>query len=205
VSGGRGASRSLLKRPACPRRPAPPYSGARSRGRIVGRQIAVVATETDERALLAFVRSVAPIRILIRAAKTADELWVPDFAPFSPVHGMYYLWNAAFPWTPDLQPGEGCVFVRDIATAPVIEFSRTDTDRVLQSGNIASLAVGRIYWARQHMADALAYDVAAFGKWYDQVVRWVRKSGHRIPGNARSPYFLPNAWDRWQGRRSADQ
>ena len=35
---------------------------------------------------------------------------------------------------------------------------------------------GRIYWGKNSSApEGLAYDVSAFEKWYERVVRWLRK------------------------------
>ncbi len=166
----------------------------------MGRQTAIVATEEDERSLLAFIRSFAEIRILVRAAKTADELWVDDFAPYDRFHAQYYIWNTEFSWTPDVQPGNDCVFVRDASTAPIIEFGRTDTEWLFRPGNALLVAGSRIYWSRLHMTKRPAYDLDKFDKWYDRVVRWVRKHGEREPAIAGAPYLLPDARRRWQKR-----
>jgi hypothetical protein len=170
----------------------------------MGRQTGIVATEEDERLLLAFTRSVADIRILRGVAKTAEALWSDDFAPYDRFHTQYYLWNTAFAWEPDTQPGQDCVFVRDAATAPIIEFDRTDVEQLFRPDNTLLVAGSRLYWARHHMADQLGYDVAEFDRWYDRVLRWVRKHGQRVPAIAGSPYLLPDAWRRWQESRRAE-
>jgi hypothetical protein len=163
----------------------------------MGRQTAIVATEEDERSLLAFMRSEADIRILRGSAKTAEALWSDEFAPYDRFHTQYLLWNTSFAWEPDIQPGKDCVFVRNESTAPLIEFDRTDVDSLFRPNNTLLVAGSRLYWTKHHMADRLGYDVVGFDKWYSRVIRWVRKHGHRQPAIAGSPYVLPDAWRRW--------
>jgi hypothetical protein len=170
----------------------------------MGRQTAIVATEEDERALLTFLRSSDEIRILVHSAPTAEQLWVSEFAPFDRFHRQYYLWNCAFPWTPDirdLRPARDLVVVWDTATAPLIEFSRTDIAWLFRPDNTLLVAGSRLYWCKHHMADKLAYDADKFSRWYDRVIRWVRKVGKREPAIAGCPYLLPDVWRRWQLRK----
>ncbi len=167
----------------------------------MGRQTAVVATEQDERTMLAFLRSSADIRILRVGARTRDEVWVTEFAPYDRFHDRYLLWNTAFAWEPDIQQAEGRFIVRDRLTAcPVIDFVRTDVERLLRPDNTLLVAFGRLYWAKPHVTDCVAYNVAEFDRWYDRVIRWVRKQGRRVPAISLSPYLLPDAWRRWQER-----
>jgi hypothetical protein len=170
----------------------------------MGRQTGIVATEDDECSLLAFMRSVADIRILVRVARTSEGLWSDEFAPYDGFHTQYYIWNTAFAWEPDIQPVEGHVIVQDAATAPIIEFKRTNVEWLFRPDNTLLVAGSRLYWSRYHMADQLGYDVNRFDKWYSQVIRWVRKHGHRVPEIAGSPYLLPSAWARWQDRGKAE-
>jgi hypothetical protein len=84
----------------------------------------------------------------------------------------------------------GWYYIRDKWTAPAIEFSRS---------NLENEQYGRIYWAKHFMApNGLDYDVEAFSKWFDKVVRWVRKHGKRPINSAYKPYFLPDAWSQKQ-------
>ena len=81
----------------------------------------------------------------------------------------------------------GLYYVANDNIAPVIEFSRS---------NLPTRKYGRIYWAKYFSApDGLIYDVDTFSKWFDQIVRWVRKHGQKNRQDNYSPYFLPDAWN----------
>ena len=170
----------------------------------MGRQTAMVATEEDERQLLGFIRSTSVIRILSGVAQTEEELWISDFPPYDPFHSLYYVWNLSFSWKPDIRPASekrDCVVVWDTATAPIIEFSRTDCVSVFCPDNQYLVVGGRLYWCKHHMSKRLAYDVAKFSQWHDRIIRWVRKYGKKDPAIAGSPYLLPDAWHRWRELR----
>ena len=150
----------------------------------MGRRTVIVATEQDEQSLLAFMRSVADVRILVANAKTADDLWSSNFAPYDRFHTKYYLWNTDFGWEPDIQPlGKNRVYVRDVSTAPIIEFDRTDVESLFRPNNTLLVAGGgsRLYWWKKQMAHRPSYDMAEFDRWYSRVIRWVRKNGKRHP------------------------
>lgn len=67
-----------------------------------------------------------------------------------------------------------------------MEFWRTDWNRK---------DYGRLYWPKSFVApDGLDYDVNAFSRWYDGLVRWVRKNGKKVISSSYEPYFLPDAW-----------
>ena len=55
----------------------------------MGRQIAIAATRSDEKAFLDFVRSTAEVRIAESFARTPDQIWVEDFAEELPSHYIY--------------------------------------------------------------------------------------------------------------------
>lgn len=165
----------------------------------MGRQTAIVATDTDERMLLDFMRSTTEIQIFVFTAKTAKELWVPAFAPFNRSHRLYYIWNRTFPWKPLIEPtrNKKGVFVGNVATASVIEFARTDIDWLFRPNNKLLVADGRLYWSKDYLDEKADYDVTAFARWYDQIMRWVRKHGQREPAIS-GAYLLPDACRRWQ-------
>jgi hypothetical protein len=96
----------------------------------MGQQIAVVASPNDEQALLAFLRESGPIQLCVRGAGTAAELWPDEFPPFHHTRTQYFSWNQAFAWTPKVaqQTPDGGGVIEDMATAPVVEFSRTFMD-----------------------------------------------------------------------------
>ena len=155
----------------------------------MGRQIAIVATEDDERDFLAFVRSTAEVAIFESAASSVEALWVDGFAEEKPRHMQYRIWNKAFPWRPEYGqvregPTKGWYYVSNSHDAPVIEFDRSGLAR----------RCGRIYWAKDFSAPlGLAYDVEQFTKWFDSIVRWVRKVGVQRAKGRFEPYYLPYA------------
>lgn len=134
----------------------------------------------DERALLAWLRETAEVRLLLPFARTKEALW-PSTLPPSPA-GQVRLWNTAFPWQPRYaQVGKHAYRPRDIGLwyvansgdAPLVELARAD---------LAHQRTGRIYWAKDFAApDGLAYDVPAFTRWFDSILRWCRKHGSRSP------------------------
>jgi hypothetical protein len=131
---------------------------------------------------------------------------VDDFAPREQGHWQYFAWNRAFAWTPEYgQVAEGAVvknrvgwsFLRNRSTAPVLEYDRHNF-----SGSRG--VIGRIYWAKHFATPGpLAYDVEAFSAWFDRVVRWIRKRGRQHRRVAYEPYFMPDAWNKYQ--RAAEQ
>jgi hypothetical protein len=160
----------------------------------MGRQIQVVATAADESAFLAFLRESAEIAIIDTFTRTRDALWVDEFNPELIGHWIYKIWNKAYPWQPEYRQTDkaenpnnnGLFYVSNTDIAPVIEFTRSDVPRG---------KCGRIYWGKDFSAPhGLDYDTDAFGKWFDKVVRWVRKNGRKDQNNVYSPYYLPGAW-----------
>lgn len=163
----------------------------------MGRQIQVAMTDADEREFVGFLRSISTIQIIESSAPASHLMMVEKFAPPDGGHWQYFIWNTAFAWTPDygqvsqqaIESGRaGWSYLRNSSTAPVLEYDRhnfTDPRGV----------TGRIYWAKSFGSPgALAYDVDAFSKWFDQVVRWIRKHGRRADPGAHERYFLPDAW-----------
>lgn len=167
----------------------------------MGRQIQVAMTDADEREFLGFLRSTATIQIFEQAAPTADQMMVDAFAPSEGGHWQYFIWNTAFAWAPEygqvspqaIDSGRaGWAYLRNSSTAPLLEYDRhnfTDLQGV----------TGRIYWAKNFASLELPYDGAAFSKWFDQVVRWVRKQGRQEDKGAHERYFLPDAWRTYHG------
>jgi hypothetical protein len=159
----------------------------------MGRQTAIIATHADEQSLLAFVRQIADVRLFVMFAPSAEALWTEEIAPERVGNFRYHIWNTSFPWEPlygqvgpqASDPSRiGWYFVRNASAAPVIEFDRS---------RFNPIGPGRLYWAKHFSAPhGLDYDVVGFSKWYDSVVRWIRRQGKR-EGSA---YYLPDAWAR---------
>ena len=166
----------------------------------MGRQTQVAMTDADERDFLAFLRSTADIQLFESSAPSPEQIVVDDFAPREQGHWQYFVWNRAFPWTPEYgQVADGAVvrervgwsYLRNSSTAPLLEYDR-------HNFTIARGVTGRVYWAKHFATGALAYDPAAFSRWFDTVVRWIRKRGLQQRRDAYEPYFMPDAWNRYQ-------
>jgi hypothetical protein len=176
-------------------------------GRYGERQIAVVMTEKDERQFMAFLRSTAPISILLPRAPTKDQIAIDSLPPRSKRRkyreGQFYLWNENFgPCTPTLAvDANGDMYVKHADRSPVLEYSRD-----LLTGWVPH-DIGRLYWVRsidpdgQHLvksARTFSYDVVAFEKWYKLVVSWVKKNSRVKQINSIKVHYLPSAW-LWHG------
>jgi hypothetical protein len=164
----------------------------------MGRQTQVAMTDVDEGEFLAFLRSAADIQIFESSAPSPAAMPVEGFAPREEGHWQYFIWNLAFPWTPEYETvgnravcpdRAGWSYLRNASTAPVLEYDRHDFTSARAVG-------GRVYWARHFGAGTLAYDTDAFSRWFDRVVRWIRRRGRQQRRAAREPYFMPDAWSR---------
>jgi len=160
----------------------------------MGRQMAVALTPVDETAFLDFLRSEADIQLIEPFAPSKRELWVESFATERTGHWDYCVWNQQFPWAPAYGRVKGdayqkeCVgwyFVANLDAAPVIEFTRSD---------VAQAKYGRLYWAKSFSAPRLDYDVEEFSRWYDSIVRWIRKNTAGKVKRGWVTWFLPDAW-----------
>lgn len=154
----------------------------------MGRQIQVALTYEDEQLFLSFLKEASEIVLLESFAPTKEGLWKELFEQQVQGHWTYRIWNKEFPWEPEYgQSTSGTYYVSNKGAAPLIEFTRSD---------IGQGKYGRIYWAKYFSApNGLDYDVDKFSKWYDSVVKWIRKSAeHKMKNGSVNTYFLPNAW-----------
>jgi hypothetical protein len=134
----------------------------------MGRQISAMLTDEQELALLAFVRNSADVELICAASPTADGLFCQQFAPRGDWRWSYYLWNRAFSSAPEISQHQDHVSIGNTNAAPIIEYTRHNFN--------APEPAGRLYWARNFSAPGgLAYEAAAFNKWFESVVRWVRR------------------------------
>jgi hypothetical protein len=161
----------------------------------MGRQIAIIASEVDERMLLAYLRETAEVWLFARTAPSEAELWMDAFPPFNPIQSQFYIWNTAYAWRPRITKHGGWCSVDLPGHGPVIEFQRTDIRAVLESApNPSWIGHGRIYWAQYNRQKG-------FLRWYDGLTRWVRRHGHNVsPVRTSAWYCLPDAYKLWQER-----
>lgn len=167
----------------------------------MGRQTAVALSEDDEREFLRFLRTDADVRVIQWAASSPELIFVPEFPKRGPGQQSFYLWNTEFPWQPEFGQWTadhvhdrkliGQYYIKNKAGAPLIEYTREPFE------NPKPLVHGRIYWNTDFaIYSGPAYDAAAFGRWFDRVVRWLRKSGKRVElAKSWSEYWLPGAWN----------
>ncbi len=134
----------------------------------MGRQVEVSLSEDEERALLAFMRMSANVQIIRTFAPSQAALFLDAFEPRGEGNWTYHLWNRSFAWEPQFsvtRTDQPSAYVSNSSSGPLLEYSRH-----------TSHGPGRIYWARHFSApDGLAYNVAAFERWYNSVVRWVKR------------------------------
>lgn len=165
----------------------------------MGRQTAVALSEEDEDDFLGFLRADSDIRIYQRAASNPRLLVVPEFPPRGPSESSYRLWNAAFPWKPEYGQWQregvtpelaGKFYLKNTAGAPLLEYSRQSFSEP------KPLVHGRVYWNTDFaIYRGPEYDTAAFGRWYDHVVRWLRRHGRKVEiTTSWCQYWLPGAW-----------
>lgn len=119
-------------------------------------------------------------------------LYKSDFEEEFRNHWFYYIWNKEFQWQPIYeQDVRGKYYISNISDAPLIEYIRS---------NIEKEKYGRLYWAKYFSApNGLNYDVEKFNKWYEQIVGWIKKNAAGKVKNAWITYFLPSAWDLYNG------
>lgn len=166
----------------------------------MGRQTSTALSEADEEAMLAFLRADADVQIYRWTAPSSDQLPVSVFPPREGDDQHFLLWNTAFPWQPEFgsrqareSPGAEPrpeFYVSNRFGSPLVEYTRHplhDPRPVMH---------GRLYWntdfATYHGPE---YDHEAFRRWYDHIIRWIRKNGIRVRiAKGWSQYWLPDAW-----------
>ena len=152
-------------------------------------------TDQDEESFISFLLGIANFQLLESFGPTKDAIWVDRFAPRQDGHWQYFIWNRAFPWSPEYgrvtgsKSGsrKGWYYLANCSTAPLIEYDRHNFED--KRG-----VKGRIYWAKSFAApNGLDYDVDEFTKWYNRITRWLRKEGKQLEKGSYNTYYLPDA------------
>ncbi len=167
----------------------------------MGKQTAIALTSADEREFLAFLRSIAEVKLLIPFAPTVESLWVDSFDGTE--ESNFYIWNTAFAWSPEYgtvtadRSGtmNGYRYVSDTGTAPLLQYSR-------HSFQFARGGCGRLSWSK-YFFGVPTYDVLAFEKWYSTVVRWLKK-GSLYDGEA-GVWVKRTCLEAWDAYRAAEK
>jgi hypothetical protein len=166
----------------------------------MGRQIAVVMTEKDERGFLGFLRSTADIQILLTQAAAPALFTVDQLPPRASGARQFVIWNKAFAWTPRFElASNGTYFLARYFSGPVLEYLRDPFS--------PTASRGRILWPRSPDPETLqanapavvlySYDHAQFRPWYEKIVRWVIRNGRRRGRRGHGRYYLPHAFWRY--------
>jgi hypothetical protein len=163
----------------------------------MGRQTSVSLSEIDECNFLNFLRTTGTIRLMLPRAKE-PRFDIATLPSRESRQTIFLIWNTAFPFEPRVEESEPQhdrevkekFYIGNQAGAPLIEYIRDAYQ------NPSRGVYGRVYWntdfALYHGPD---YDHAAFGRWFDRVVRWLRKNSHRVEiAKGWSLYCLPDAW-----------
>jgi len=167
----------------------------------MGKQTAIALTSADEREFLAFLRSIAEVKLLVPFAPTVDSLWVDSFDGVE--RSQFYIWNTAFAWSPEYgtvtadRSGtmNGYRYVSDKDTAPLLEYSRHNFQN-------SRGGCGRLYWSK-YFSGMPAYDVLAFEKWYSAVVRWLKKGS--VYDREAAVWVKRTSLEAWRAYRAAEK
>ncbi|EMO26935.1 hypothetical protein LEP1GSC170_2927 [Leptospira interrogans serovar Bataviae str. HAI135] len=142
----------------------------------MGKQISVAMSKVDESLFLNFLKSISEIQILKADASSAskDAFMIDDFLQDHENDFIYYIWNKSFSWnfefsqTKTNRTEQNFYYIKNIFEAPCIEYSRHNFNKKQN--------YGRLYWSKNFAAiNLLQYDIMKFDKWYNQIIRWVKK------------------------------
>jgi hypothetical protein len=157
----------------------------------MGRQITVVMNEIDENNFFEYLRSESEIEIYTLHAKSLDKLIHPSL-PEDRNIAQFYIWNKSFKWIPSIGTSTtNTPYITNISTAPVIEYMRGINKRA-----------GRLYWDKlpdvsgefKYKYLSYSYDVEKFEKWYEDIIRWIKKNSISKGKKNDKIYYLQNAW-----------
>ena len=121
-------------------------------------------------------------------SSTSQNKQKRDYKVYSWSNGALTLNPDPFPLSLRKNPEKARLFIHP-SEAPVIEYCRSF---LVQKDNM--LRKGRIWMEKNRVGDEQwEYKGEEFEKWYDSIVRWVRKNFVRVPEH--DAYFGPDALD----------
>lgn len=156
----------------------------------MGRQIGLYMTEEDEKEFVEFVMSTGRIEIIPEDMNSRDERWetLPPWIEDTR-HSDVLLHNTEIQGELFyLYSQEKNTFSISTSESPVIEFTRSK-----QRAN--ALMSGRLYATFEAFGtdeDAYVPKDPAFDKWYEKIVRWIRRRYQRLEWNS---YAGPKAME----------
>lgn len=137
----------------------------------MGKQIAIILSEEKEKGFINFLFSDKSVFLIYPWSKDRSMLLLRELPPKGPYNLTFYIWNSRFDFEPEFteikkeyrKDGYGYSF--HSSGKPVIEFTRSNNNQE-----------GRLYWEKYFTQRKLDYDVAEFEKWYNSVIKWIKKN-----------------------------
>ena len=166
-----------------------------------GRQIAVGMSEPAEELFLQFLRSKAEIKIFVSHATKPEFLCLERLPPRRSGERRFFLWNTAYPWTPEIAvASNGSFYIQDIDSAPVIEYCRDPFTAGCYDSH-----TGRLFWSKfltpggpySFQSAPYSYDAEQFAGWYSQVVRWIKKNSKPVKLKNNHIFYRVNSPSPW--------
>ncbi|MEE9223673.1 MAG: hypothetical protein V3U51_02880 [Thermoplasmata archaeon] len=147
-------------------------------------------TEEDEKGFMEFVMSTGRIEIIPEDMESRDDRW-ETLSPWieDTGHSDVFFHNTEIPgelfYLYSQQKG---VFSVSTSESPIVEFSRSIQRRnALMSGRLYA-----VFKAYSFDEDAYVPKDPAFDKWYEKIVRWIKRRYRRLEWNS---YAGPKAMD----------
>ena len=101
-------------------------------------------SEPAEELFLQFLRSKADIKIFVSHATKPEFLSLERLPPRRSGERRFFLWNTAYPWTPEIAvASNGSFYIQDIDSAPVIEYCRDPFTAGCYDSH-----TGRLFWSK---------------------------------------------------------
>jgi hypothetical protein len=159
----------------------------------MGRQIAIIMTETDEKLFLDFLSANYEFTLVFGealSAENAENRFSNCFDDISKGR-KYYIWNKKFSWTPQYKQNiYGNYYISNTEDVPLIEFVR-------QQSIPKAHDYGRLYLdtnGLKYSENIITEDIALINAFYNELVRWIKKNAVRKIGHKSwYTYILPNA------------
>jgi len=146
----------------------------------MGRQIAIFLSEKKEKEFFDFLLTTGEIVFIFHKSKfkklNISNKW-PEKKQID-----FYIWNRKFKFQPKSTriskkySTKNAKFSFISLGKPVIEFSKNKDVDFNKIKNFNDGSMGRIYWEKYFTTSKLNYDVKEFEKWYNKVVRWIKKN-----------------------------
>ena len=139
----------------------------------MGRQIAIRLSREKEIEFSNYLKS-NKIRIIFPLCEEKKLYFFNEIPPEGPYLWQLHLWNEKFKFNPEFTEikeeyrKDKYRYIHHVLTKPLIEYSRGQ--------------ISRIYWDKDFGISGREYDIEEFEKWYNEVVKWIKKNCKYING-----------------------